>query len=1100
MSKTYIKQDPIKHVLTRPDMYIGSVKSKLQEEFIVNNNLIVKRNITYPSGLLRIFIEILSNAVDNYKRSLKTKTPCTYIKINIDKSTGKTTIKNDGDFIPIELHKKEKIYNHTLIFGMLLSGSNFDDNELRTVSGRNGIGSKATNIFSKKFVVQASDPSKKQTFEQTWKNNMETASEPTIKESNNVKPYTQITYYPDFKRFDLTEYDDNIISLFAKYVYDTALLTSISKVKIYFNDELVLLSNIKDYASLYDVITDEFLHIKTKDSEVLLTPSNEFQHISFVNGIYTKSGGCHVEAWCEALFRPLVEKYNKAKLNIKDIKNFFRIFVNTTVINPEFSSQEKDKLESPLITAVVKQTDIKKILKWSIVENIENVIKMKEMSKLKKSESKKRGYTKIENYDAANFSGTSKSGDCSLMLCEGLSARTFVVAGICSKQKVLDKQGKNYFGVLPLTGVLLNCRNATISTISKNKVIINIIQAVGLRYNLDYKDDKNFKTLNYGKIILVTDSDVDGIHIGGLILNFFHFLFPSLLQRKEPFIYSMSTPIVRILQKNGDLLFYDENKYKLFAQKTTKKYEHRYYKGLGTFKLTDVKDVFGKMIIKYESDIHTNDIFNKVFHKKFADYRKGWIEAYNPNENTHSLDDKKTSTVSLTITSFLNNELIKFSYSDCKRSIPSLYDGLKDSQRKVIYAAKSLKLTYKKKTMKVAQFAGYIAKTTEYHHGEQNLYDTIIKMANEFVGTNNIPLLYRDGNFGTRLSSGDASSARYIYTKMEELTHLLFREEDDDILEYTYEEGQTYEPKFYVPILPVILINGARGIGTGSSTYVPNFNPMDIINCIKIWLNFKDETLPELVPWYRGFKGSIQYEDNKYTSYGVLKRKEIDDEFVTVTELPVGMYIDTFKEFCENLLVEKYLKKMKNESSTSTVNFTLYEIDEDFTCDINSMKLYSYLHTTNMTLFNENDQLKKYTTHEIINNFCKLRYTYYEKRKIYILNKLENELDILNNKKRFINEIIKGTLIIQNIDEEQIILELEHKKYKTEHDSYNYLLNMHLRTLTRNKVEELSKEINKLEKEIEKIKNTSEKDMWLNEIDEFLIQYKVWLKNINMEN
>ena len=423
-----------------------------------------------------------------------------------------------------------------------------------------------TNVFSTKFTVKGLDPNNQKVLEQTWTNNMRNTTEPKITSTKLKTGFTKVTYVPDFNQFDLEEYTDDIINLYTKYVIDAAMLT---KVKIYLNDKLIPVNSLESYSELYETPTDEKVFIKNKNSEVLICPANinEFQHISFVNGVYTRLGGVHVDTWSEAIFRPIVEKFNKKdkpQVNIKDIKQFFRIFVVSTIPNPEFSSQDKEKLEAPKINVEVKQADINKLLKWSVIEEINDIIKMKEMVVLKKTEKKKKGYTKVEGLDSANNAGGKLGYQCSLILCEGLSAKTYAVAGI--QKGVYNKAGRDFFGVLALRGKLLNCRNSIPATIAKNKVITDLIQALNLRHDLDYTEDNNYKTLSYGKVILLTDADVDGLHISGLLMNFFHYLFPSLLEREDPFVVSMCTPIVRVFNPKGDMLFYDENKFREFAK------------------------------------------------------------------------------------------------------------------------------------------------------------------------------------------------------------------------------------------------------------------------------------------------------------------------------------------------------------------------------------------------------------------------------------------------------------------------------------------------------------------------------------------------------
>jgi hypothetical protein len=680
-----------------------------------------------------------------------------------------------------------------------------------------------------------------------------------------------------------------------------------------------------------------------------------------------------------------------------------------------------------------------------------------------------------------------------------------------------DKTHRFLLGDFTVTHNCLNVRNSIPATIAKNKVITDLIQALNLRHDLDYTDDKNYKTLSYGKVILLTDADCDGLHISGLLMNFFHYLFPSLLERKDPFVVSMCTPIVRVFNSKADLLFYDENKFRQFTkeqQEKNKTFKSKYYKGLGTTKPEDVPDTFGKKMIEYVNDDNSSSNMNKIFHKKFADIRKDWLANYDLNPD-FSLDDEG-EIVNMEISSFLNNEVIKFSHNDCKRSIPSLFDGLKESQRKVLYAVKKRNLTYNKTSLKVAQLGGYVAEHSNYHHGEQNLFETIINMAQDYVGSNNIPLFYRDGMFGTRLNGGkDSASPRYIFTKMETITPLIFREEDDVLLEHVVDDGDVVEPKFYVPIIPMVLINGALGIGTGWSSSIPCYNPIDIIECIKIWLDNDGEILlkdpddgtilsllPEIIPWYRGFEGTIEKSDNKYITYGVISKNK---DKVEVSELPIGMWTDKFKETVEDWLVDKKIKNMKNYSTPKQVKFSITESEDGFSCNINNMGLYSYLHTTNMVLFNEKEQLKKYTTDEIINDFCIMRYAFYTKRKNHIISTVEKDLRHLGNKERFIQEIIDDKLKIMNVNEEVIIKELEKRKYDkdTKNDEeeskngYNYLLKLPVRTLTADQVRKIKNDIKSLNTTLDSIKKTTEKQMWLNDLKDFENEYHKWLKNIN---
>lgn len=1125
--------NPIEHILKRPDMYVGSIRSKQAEEYVGDFTLhhsgegedekeelslkIQKETITFSPAILRIFVEALSNAIDNAQRSKEANVPCSKIKVTINKETGETTIWNDGLVIPIEHNESSGEYKHTMIFGKLRTSTNFNDDEERTVSGRNGLGIKLTNVFSKYFKVKGVDPSSNKCFSQEWTDNMTKAKSPKISSSSLKSGYTEVTWIPDFEHFQIPGYSEDIIRLYTRYVFDAAMLTGLN---VYLNDTKLPIKNLQDYSKLFSSPTTECIYMKGKDSEVVLSTCTEFEAISFVNGVFTMNGGKHVDGWSEAIFRPIVDHFNKPKkpqVTIKDVKQFFRLFVVSTLVNPEFSSQSKTELTSPEVQASVDKKTINAILKWETTNRVNDIISSKEILVMKKSESKKRGYTAIEGYMPANEAGGKNSEKCTLALCEGLSAKSFVVKGMDSPY--LGGNGRDFFGVYPLRGKILNVRSSNGKQIADNKEITAVIQALGLRYNVDYTVDENFATLNYGKLLILTDADTDGKHITGLIINIFHFLFPSLLQRKVPFIVNMLTPIAKFMMKTEEKVFYDlisADEY--YNANKDKNIRVKYYKGLGTHSDEEIAEEFGKRVLSYIKDEKCDDAIVKAFHQKYSDHRKKWLEDFDPKIHTR-IDE---NTLERAISTFIDEDFITYSIDHCVRAIPHIMDGLKQSQRKILYAAFLKNL---KKSFKVAQFAGYVAEKTNYHHGEQNLNDTIVKMAQDFVGSNNIPLLYRDGQFGSRLQKGeDAANARYIFTRLESITRTIFREEDDVLLDRVIDDGDIVEPQFYVPIVPMILINGCEGIGTGWSSTIPLFNPMDVVNCVREWIKDPPQkseeglvfsSLPELTPWYRGFKGKIEEESpGKYISSGVVVRDESNKKKqnrVEVTEIPIDMSIQS----CYDMLMgltheEKKIKSFKDYSGADKPHFLIDEYVDGLRCTAKNLKLTSKISTSNMVLFDKNGKIRKYDTiFEIICEFCEIRLHFYTKRKNHLLSDLSRRILINKNKERFLVEVMDNVLLIHRRKEEAIIQELSEKGYDkeiTEGDNgeendkgYSYLLRLPVRFFTDEKIEELKSEIIKLEKEHTLLSTTSEKDIWLKELDEFEKEYVAWLSELESQ-
>lgn len=1085
------------HVLKRPDTYVGSIRPEESIQYITENEnqtSIVKKEIIFTPALLRIFIEALSNAVDNVWRSIEFNTPCKSIKININ--SNEITVWNDGLSIPIRKHESGR-WIPDMLFGRLLTSSNFQDNEERYTSGRNGLGISLTNIFSSVFQVIILDPQTNQLYNQQWENNMKKKSDPIILKKNNKNGFTQVKWIPDFEYFNLNSFSDDFINLMYRYVIDASMIVGNNGVKVYLNNKQLSIHKFKNYAKLYSsplFPEKEILTLTSPQSECIILPSNQFEIISFVNGVYTKDGGVHVNAWCDIIFKNLSQKINKkfkTKLSVRDIKPYFKIFVTCNVPNPEFSSQSKHALVSPsLIGVEIQNKHILNLMKWSFIESLKNTISEKELKILKNTESTNR-VKKIDGFDPANKERSKDSYKCTLILCEGLSAKTYAVCGIKNGCYYGDEKlkGRDWFGIMPIKGKLLNVRKVKTKSISENKVISNIVQALGVRYDVDYGKNENYNKLRYGRIMFLCDQDVDGYHIQGLLINMLHYLFPTLFKR-HGFITCMHTPIMKITLGRGvEHRFYNLESAKIFiTNHNNKRLKIKYYKGLGTSNDKDVLETFGEKIIIYNNDEDTNYNLNMIFGKDKSNYRKEWIENYK-NQNSE-INYINNNTYTQNISDFLNYDLIKYSQDDCKRSLPNIMDGFKESQRKILYACFLKDL---KNTIKVAQLAGFVAEKTNYHHGEMCLFETITKMAQNFIGSNNIPILDNDGQFGSRTLLGkDAASARYIFTKLSNITRYIFHPDDDHILTYISDDGTIIEPEFYIPIIPLLLINGVTcGIGTGWSSTVPCYNPIDIINWIKVWLNNEEETI-KLIPWYRGFKGTIkQVESNKYETFGVITQQT--SNLYIIDEIPIGMSIENFKFFLEDLLISKNIKSLKNYSEPNKV---LFEIKNPTTLGIKKImnQLKSYITTTNLVMFNDDNKICKFqNVDDIMNFFCKNRLKYYLIRKQYLIKKWEKELNLINNKWRFLDNIMNNIILIHKQPEEIIIQTLEELNFEKIDSNYDYLLSMPIKNFSKQYVEKLQNKMNQIKSNLEILNQTDPKEIWLKDLQK--LQHKLQHKS-----
>ena len=1090
-TRKYQKLDPISHIHHRPDMYVGSLKKRDQGwEYVYdekNDKIIIKDSTVYSDGILRIFTEVISNVIDNCWRSKKEGARVSKVCIDIDKITGETKVWNDGLHIPVE--EKDGIYIPELIFGHLLAGSNMDDTEERLSSGRNGLGVKLVNVFSKEFSVEVFDPVHGKLYKQSWKNNMRELFPAMIKSKKGVNGYTIVKYIPDFEKFGYITYDDTIMSIYQKLALDMSMII---KTPVYFNENKMTFRSLKHYAAMFGCKESDMIYIEKEEygeissAIIAASPDEEYREVVFTNGIFNKKGGVHADLLREDVLKALIAKINKKSgpsLNIKEIRKFFMIFMISWVSNPEFDSQSKTRLLSPSLRFDIQPKHIQSIMKWSIISVIEDLSKMKELSQLKKTEKKSKSFKRIEGLDHANFAGTKKSKDCTLILCEGLSAKTYATTGI--NIGLFGKKGRDYFGIYALRGKMLNVRNASTKSISNNREISDIIQALGLRYQTDYSVPEHFAQLSYGKLLVLTDADEDGSHICSLIINMLDTLFPSLLDSSNRFLWLMMTPVAKISYQNKMEIFYDDYHYQKALEhynSENRKITVKYYKGLGTSSDAEIKESFGQKTTHLIKDKDSGEILDKIFNKSNADRRKEWLTCYDPT--VYEVPDENYS-----ILKFINQELIRFSIEDCRRSIPNLFDGLKTSQRKILYSVFKKNLTPTHKSMKVAQLAGFCAECSNYHHGEQCLFSTIIKMTHDFPGSNNIALLERDGQFGSRAFGGsDAASARYIYTKCKPLTRILFPKEDDELLSYTLDDGDRVEPDFYIPILPTILGNGCTaGIGTGWSCSVPNYSFQDLSVCVRRWLNDEPSKIEDIIPSYNGFTGIIErIGDNKFCSSGIMNR--IDNKkgiAYEIRELPIGIWTNRYKEDLEIMVENKQLKSMKNYSTPDLVHFVI-EPSDSFNPDLDNMKLRSIINSTNMVLFEENNRLRKFDSiSEVFQVFCKKRLDLFSLRRDHLISQCEKELLIYRNKKRFIEDVYDSRIRTFKIPETEVINILTRQNFDMVNNSYMYLLDISIREFTEEKIHALETKIAQLEHQWTQLQDTTAKRMWLNELDHF---------------
>lgn len=1199
-ASTYIGWDHRTWVYNRPDTYVGSDERFVREEWLydIQNRRMVNASIDFTPACERLFLEIITNASDNVNRSRRAGVDPGRIEVLMNNSM--ISVTNYGLPIPIEIHPVKNVYVPQMIFGDLLTSSNYEGP--RHEAGTNGIGAKATNIFSKEFMIIVHDHIRQLKYTQVWRNNMLNRDEPIIEPYPTGPSSVQTVYKMDFERFkypkpegDQGGYPPEAFALFARHAVDISFT---AKTVVTFNGHEFNMSNIRDYARLYfgDAVDNAIVHYqwptgteivrKKKGYQISKNPAvtpeveliaidtpDEGHHVSFVNCMMTRDGGVHVNAAIKAVGDTAVQmindemikaltKRNKGKeidakqkrshtININDVKPHISILLSVKVVDPKFTSQTKTVLASPTPKIIVGDDELRPLHRWRLIDRLYAALDAKQFANLSKTDGKSKRYIKLKKgVDANNAGPGAKGHQCVLYVTEGRSGATYA-----DKMSGLIQGGRDNVGILQMRGKSLNVMEAERSMkarlqLENNSEINELKKMLGLREGVDYTLPENFKQLRYGAVMIMADSDVDGKHITGLILLFFHCRFPSLLARGYVMFYR--TPILRVSLGASSHKFYTESEYMIWKNATPDydRWTHKYYKGLGSSKDTEIRQDFPtNRVVNCFYDEHAPASMRLAFSRKMRDQRKDWIGRWQP---VLGVDDIQMQPISW----FINHELILFSIADVQRSIPKLMDGLKESLRKIVHGA-HLKWKIGKRDKvysecKVAQFGAFVADKSKYHHGELILDDVVVGMAQDFVGANNIPWFTQEGQMGSRRRGGkDAAETRYTFTKPTPLVSYILRKEDQPILKHLKDEGEPVEPEFYLPIIPMALVNGAHGIGTGFSTTIPNHNPLDLVNWLRLKLSgVEDNDLPVLVPWYRGFTGPIkvfdrrnkkrrgkvnvtiisQLDDNgiptphvqelegddepeanealteeeeeeiyegreapesrpliSMTSYGKFHMNL--DGTIVITELPIGRWSLPYRKWLEDLVEKKQITGYKDDcrdlEGDCRIYFEIYGFKE--TPNHRTLKLQKTIGMSNMVLLDENGRPIRYdTSNDVAEGFYYRRLPFYQKRKDYILEKLTEEVNHLNDRIRFIRAVaVEQILEIRNRPEVNIYEDMDRLNLP------HYLLDkVKGRQLSADRIAQLESEVTSKITERETIFNTTPAQMWLQDLEDFENAYR----------
>jgi DNA topoisomerase-2 len=1084
LAEKYQKLDHREHIYKLPDTYIGSIDSATIETFVpdLETDRMNSETITFVPGFFKIFDEILVNATDHRQRDPTVKN----IKVSFEKGLSEICIQNDGSGIEVAIHPQTNVYVPEMLFGHLLTSSNYNESERRTTGGKNGYGSKVVGVFSQYFIIETVDATRQLKYIQKFSENNKVIHPPKITKCLG-KSYTKITFMPDYPKFNLPEgITEGMYKLLCRRVYDATAVTP-KDLNVYLNGVRLKVKSMEKYMELFVPDQKVFYNEQPRwKVGLVLSPNREFQQISFVNGIWTSKGGRHVEHILTQIVdktKSVLSKLQRTKnktFKTSQIKDHIWIFVDAVIENPSFTSQTKEEMTSKVSQFGSSWTvDERWVERWvkqegdSIIERLMENTKLEDEKLLKKTDGSKRSVIKgIPKLEDAIQAGTRNAYKCTLILCEGDSAKASVLAGVSA----LGSKQREYFGIFPLRGKFINVRDITLDKMNSNEEVKNLKTILGLQHNKVYHAD-NIKELRYGSVALATDSDADGSHIKGLIMNFFHCFWPSLLQI-EGFLKTLYTPIVKGVKTTGQtagqtVSFYNLNEYHQFKQQHPTGWNYKYFKGLGTSTSKEFKEYFGKLdeiTACYQLD--KDESLLMAFSKERSDQRKDWLQVYNP-EDVICFSKRHQH---IPVSEFVHKELKHFSNYDNYRSIPNILDGLKPSQRKVLYGL------IKKgniKEIKVAQLASFVSEVTQYHHGEVSLEQTIVGMAQRFVGKNNLPLLKSIGQFGTRLSSKDYAQSRYIFTALEDYTLAIYQPSDEPLLNYLEDEDKPIEPFCYYPILPMVLVNGAEGIGTGYSTQIPCFNPKEIIQALIQKNETENAFKTEWVPYYKGFKGTITPADETYKKFTVNGVYQVEGLKLVVTELPVGVWTNTFKEHLEHLITTGVVQSYVNKSTDESVHFEIQLVKELQSGVLEkTFKLQGVISLGNMHAYKDKVIHRFKNIKEILDYFYETRLDFYHLRKQHQLGELNQKIDLLSEKIRFIRLVLDQPDIVFRQTRKYITQTLEQKGFK----HIDILIQMPIYNWSVEKIQELEKERESLQAKFKALESQLERQLFAQDL------------------
>lgn len=850
----------------------------------------------------------------------------------------------------------------------------------------------------------------------------------------------------------------------------------------------------------------------------------------WVNGIPCHTG-IHINEAVKVFTKAFIEKMSTVKQYadklaiIKPKPKFIRdnifVLVKVEVVKPKFGSgQIKDNFTAHGHPETITKIDLslfdknkpnpngKEPEKWGdwknsyLMNRVTAFWNNEADKKLSQTDGKKTKHVKSKNYAVkANWAGTDKSEECSAIGCEGDSAKQYA-----DKHRALTPNGNNTIGIFTFRGKVLNTLNATPEQLLDNAELTELKRVLGLREGLDYSLEENMKTLRYGKeFVIMADADDDGTHIKGLVILFFYTRFPTLLKRG--YVTAFFSPVLRVPWNNELYRFYRFEAYLRWLKEDPKreKAKPKYFKGLASSDDDDIQDDYTvAKRIKYKLDKNADYYITLAFNGEYSDARKEWLAG--SDEISNDIPDNIQK-----ISDFIDEDLVVFFKTSIRRAIPDI-DGFKDVQRKLVWALRNVKTS-----ARVNVLASRVIEATKYHHGDQSISKALLLMVQNFAGTNNLPLFTANGQFGSRFDP-KPPAARYPSTRITPIFDKIFPKIDEHLLNKKYEEGEEIEPEVLLPIIPLILINGAKGVGAGWSTFIPSYEPKAILTNMRRLV--RGQKTHPMIPYYKGYNGIITLTETGFKSQGILQNR---GKSWRVSELPLWFWTKDFKDHLDTLLkpdtndpyqpsapvitdyrqnnakldivdytidgptIATFEKLAKEDAKRNKVEYKPKEpmdSEELYEKTFKIFKLESNHSMQNMVLLVNGVPKHFKTVEEIMIEFYNFRMPFYEKRYNFLAKNIEDKILDLEKKLIIAKLFLEGKVSTRDDDLYEKII--EHASGKLSEDDVTLFLDKNsISTIVKitKGTKKIEEEITKLRTDLEALHNKTAKDLWIEDLD-----------------